>query len=214
VPASLWAFFVSRPYELTILVLACLPLVAIALSKWSNGIFQLEGRRSDPRPSLAVAFVTPGAVLAYRALKDFHLVNWHGALAATVIAAIGMSLVASWADQSIRKRALSLLAALLLNSMYCYGVIVEADAIFDLSAPQTFRVPVLGKRVSGGRSRTRYLRLDHWGPLDTPSEVSVAGPLYRRVIPGQSVCMDLRPGALGLAWYLVSSCSEGLPQNQ
>ena len=73
-----------------------------------------------------------------------------------------------------------------LMSAYGYGVVVEANAMFDRSESSHFNGVVITKGVSTGEFTTRYLRLEPWGP--------------------DGVCMVLRPGALAIPRYVVRSC--------
>src|SRR5258708_12495764 len=53
-----------------------LPFIAIILLARSHGLYQIEGRRNDARPSLAGAFIFPSCILAFRAIQDLHFLEW------------------------------------------------------------------------------------------------------------------------------------------
>jgi hypothetical protein len=85
-----------------------------------------------------------------------------------------------------------------------------ANVRLDTASPERFRTTFIGKRITDGRSsRTWYLRLKPWGPQAESSEAAVSPSLYHAVNVGEGVCADMRPGALGIAWYIVQRCEIG-----
>ena len=67
---------------------------------------------------------------------------------------------------------------------------------------------VLGKRISSGRrSTTYYLRVSNWGPRPYLNDISVPRSFCTSVARGQTVCVDLFPGALNLPWYILARCN-------
>jgi len=204
--ASIWAWIFPRPYKLAILSLVALPLTAIVLQIRSRGIYQMEGRRNDARPSLAVAFLFPGLILDLRVILDLHFFRWVSLFYMAFLIAFVLSWFIFQSDAVMRKRPWSLLVILLFASLYCGGTLCEANALLDRSAPQNFSAAVTGKHISSGKSTTYYLNLSPWGPQTAPSEVSVPASLYGSLSPGDNVCIRLFSGALHAPWYAVDQC--------
>jgi len=202
----LWAFVFPKPYSLMVLILTCLPLVAVFLLMRSRGIYQMEGRRNDVRPSLAVAFLFPGMALTLRALQDFHLIRWIPILYFGVPCAAMLCWVVFNADHGIQKRPWSLLPLFLFGSLYTCAVIAEANMLLDHAPAKRFQTIVLNKRISSGKHTSYYLRLKPWGAQSSPSDVSVPRALYASTVRGESICVYLRPGAFQLPWYVVDQC--------
>ena len=156
----------------------------------------------------------PGFVLGARAIWDIHLVDWKPALLVAVVLALLLMFAVSRADMQIvladqtSARFVVAIAVLGMASMYCYGAIAEADMLLDsTTTPETYRVAVVRKHVSHGKNHdTPYLTLDPWGPRTDTSSVSVSWPTYNAVVLGQTVCINLRPGALKLPWYTLYLC--------
>jgi hypothetical protein len=204
--ASLWGWFFPRPYNLAILILVALPLIAIVLQIRSRGIYQMEGRRNDARPSLAVVFLLPGLILDLRVIQDLHLLRWAPLFYLAFLVALGFCWLLFQSDADMRGRPWSLLLILLFGSAFCGGALCEANALLDHSAPQNFSAAVTGKHISSGKSTTYYLNLDPWGPQAGQSEVSVPANLYHSVAPGDNVCISLYSGALRAPWYAIDQC--------
>lgn len=204
--ASLWGWFFPRPYNLVILILVALPVIAIVLQVRSRGIYQMEGRRNDARPSLAVLFLLPGLILDLRAIQDLHLLRWAPLFILAILVTLGFSWLLFQSDADMRRRPWSLLLIVLFGSAYCGGALCEANSLLDHSAGQNFSAAVTDKHISSGKTTTYYLALNPWGPQTAPSEVSVPADLYRSIALGDNVCISLYPGALHAPWYAIYRC--------
>lgn len=204
--ALVWGFFFPRPYGLMVMFLAALPVIAVVLLVRSRGIYQIEGRRNDRRPSLAVPFIFPGMVLVLRTTIDVHLLQWTSILIAAAICTILLTIIVSSCDPGLRKRPWTALIIVFLGAFYFYGAIAEFNSLLDRSAPRTYVVAVIGKHIVGGKSTTYHLRLEAWGPRHDPDDVTVPSPLYYYAAVGNTVCVRLYPGALHIPWYSVDAC--------
>jgi hypothetical protein len=202
--SSFLGYFFPRPP--VIALLSALPLIAMVLLVRSPGIYDIEGRRIEARPSLAPLFLFPGLVLALRALLDLNLLHWTPILTISALLAAAMMLVVAKADRSIGSRPVALFVISLFAAPYAYGLASHANSLLDHSTPQTFPVTVVGKHISDDKSPTYYLHLNPWGPQPAPTEVSVPSPLYASTSTGQQVCIYLHSGALRVPWYVVAEC--------
>ena len=201
-----WGFFFPRPYTLVVVTLTVLPIIAVVLLIRSSGIYQIEGRRNDARPSLAVPFIFPGMVLVARTVQDIHLLEWTSILVAAIVCALLLLLVVSACDHALRKRPWTAVVILVFGAFYVWGLIAQANALLDTSPARVFQVAVTGKHMSSGKSTTYYLRLEPWGPETTSQDVSVPSSLYDYADVGVTVCVDLYPGSLRIPWYEVDRC--------
>ena len=77
--------------------------------------------------------------------------------------------------------------------------------LLDHSRPTVFPVKVLAKSVSSGRNTTYDLNLPPWGPIEA-GDASVPRAFYDKVAVGETVCVDLYRGALGMRWYEIAHC--------
>jgi hypothetical protein len=110
-------------------------------------------------------------------------------------------------DPAVRGKWGRVVGLALLCTPYGYGLATELNAVLDHSPPATYSVHVTEKHVSRGRRSNCYkLRLEPWGARLDGKTVFVPRALYRATQVGDIVCLDLKPGALRLAWYVVRSC--------
>jgi hypothetical protein len=201
-----WGFFYPRPYALAMTANAVLPLAAIAMLVRSKGAYQIGGQRADPRPSLAIAFVLPAVVLAFRAVEDADFLAWTRLLAPALALGVAVWLAAVYSDGTLR-RGITGAAMLVFCVVYIWGGLAQADVLLDRSAPQIFQAMVLGERSSRSRGRTNYeLWLAPWGAQTSGSRVSVPRRIYDSVAAGNKVCVVLQGGALRVPWYRIDPC--------
>jgi len=181
-----------------------LPLIASVLLARSHGLYQIEGRRNDARPSLAVAFILPGCALAYRSIQDLHFLEWKPLLLATLALAALLTIFLAQSDPHFHNRAVAAISTFFIGSMYCYGAIAQFDVLADRSTPGTYQTQILSKRADNGRTTSYYLQVAPWGPRHDSEEIEVSHTLYLALSPGQPVSIRLYSGALHLPWFSVS----------
>lgn len=204
--AVAWAWFYPTPYEVVITILAALPIVTILMMIYSPGLYDIEERRNEARPSVAVPFILSGCTLTGRALMDVDFVGARSVLVWGLIAGSALALVIVRTDPKPRVRIGSILVIFMFSIMYASGLIAQADTLFDNSQAQVLQATVLSKRISSGKMTRWYLQVSPWGPRSEPNEISVADSVYKAVDPGQMVCIHLRPGTLGIPWYWAAQC--------
>jgi hypothetical protein len=201
-----WAIVYPHPYELVILVLALLPWVAVWIMARSPGLYTINAPRGSGRPDLTILIISPGFLLMLRALQDVQILDWQRLLLGAAL--VSMTLMGSviWAVPSVRDKRGTVLLTLVLVMAYGYGVVALGDSVLDHSTGSSYPTTVYGKHVTSGRNRTPTLRLGPWGPRAAQEDVTVPWDLYRRTSVGQTICVLLRPGAFGVAWYQVAEC--------
>jgi hypothetical protein len=205
VAATLWAFVYPRPFETVLLMLAVLPLLAVALLLGGRGRYTATEDRNDVRPSLALPLLLPGAALAARALTMADVVDWERMLIWTAIAAVALTALVAAGDRAARRTWYTLPTLLPILALHPWGALLAANVRFDRSAPEEHQVAVLDKHVSSNKGPNYHLHLAAWGPVPAKT-VSVARSLYDAAEVSGTVCVKLRRGALGVRWYVVHSC--------
>jgi hypothetical protein len=203
---GIWAWIYARPHRLVVASLALLPWVAVLITMRSGGLFRIDSRKNDPHPTVAIPFLMPGGVLTLLALSEIHILLWKEALIVSVFLAAALATAAFVADRSMSSHKGTAVVILLLSGFYGYGASAEANAILDRSAVSSFQSQIIGRRISGGRSTTYYLKLNPWGPKRESDEVSISRSFYDSVHSGDTVCIALREGALHIRWYTVRPC--------
>jgi len=200
------SFFVRDVHLALIWALVALPWVAIVLVAKFAPFYRFGGPRSSPLPDLSLALIGPGFFLVLGVLQSVVPVGWEGP---SLLAVLGSALlvgVAFWRDPWLKKHRGATALLLLLCCSYGYGAGMQVNALLDGSTPQTYRVIVGAKHVSHGKSTSYHLSLAPWGPKESGQDLMVPYSQYALVKPGDTVCMLLRSGALGVPWSQLGRC--------
>jgi hypothetical protein len=203
-----WVVLWPQPRVLAFEIAALAPLASFALALAGRGAFRIFNAANDAHPKV-VGPVFIGAALGGRLLYERPLVDWTGpVLPAVALTTLGLGLawvldrrtLAEWKSQPL---------AVLFLALWSWGAIVAADMVLDRTAPSTFPVTVLNKRIIG-RYRNREVRIGPWGPM-TRGQILRDRALFDQVEVGGQACMLLRPGALGMAWFEAKARPCGTP---
>ena len=204
--AGFWAMVYPRPYLPLISTLILLPPIALILLMRARGIYQIEGRRTDARPSLAVPLLLPGVALWLASINTLHLLDWKSAVPLAVIVAVIFAAIIAAFDPAARRRPWVVAIFLVFSMFYGYAAPAQLNALLDPTPAQTLHVVAFDKTRTTGRTTSYNLRLDPWGPQTRTTEVEVTRALYDAVEPGDTVCVQMHAGAFHLPWYTVDLC--------
>lgn len=198
-----------KPTPFVIAVLIPWPWLALALVAGWPEVFTVYDLRSyQKRIELGLAFVFPGLALAMRAVLDLHVVRWQEPLALTIVFTLLLWFPAMKADAVVRNRRGRIVGLIGICAVYGYGAGMELNALLDRSPAVTYSVHVTDKHASYSHRgpSAYYLHLEPWGPKVGSGDVLVPYALYANTQIGDSVCVELKPGLLHVAWYVLKKC--------
>ena len=205
--AGAWLAFYPRWPWIPLATLAALPLVALALLLGGKGRYATVDDRNDPRPSLLIPLFGPGAVLVLRALVDIHVIEWPRLAAWAALLALPLVALVTVGDPLARRRWFIPLGIWFFLSAYPAGALWIANAVFDRHPAENVRLSVLDKHVSSGKGPKHHVHVAPWIP-GAPESIDVHRALYGSVVAGGTICVKLRPGALGVRWFYPQACGE------
>jgi hypothetical protein len=203
---AIGAYLLPDPHHVVAWVCIALPWVTLALVRQFQPLYRLGGPKNSPLPDLSLQFFMPGIVLSLLALMSISPVGWQPTIELWLVFSVALMATAMLVDPWLRKHRVAALLLSVLCSGYGYGAGLEVNALLDRSTPINYPVAVLSKHVGGGRGHTYHLGLAPWGPYRVSGDVLVPLWRYRQTQVGDTVCVALRTGALGVAWYTVGSC--------
>jgi hypothetical protein len=187
-----------------------LPAAVFALLLVSPEAFAQTLRGTRTR-TISVILLFPSFMLFVGTLNagviDAHFALLPGAVCAVIAVLLGLG-------AARRPMPGGLVAAIvflaLFGAGYGYGGLVYADTRLDASPGQLFQAQVLARWTSFGRGgETYHLTLAPWGPVSRSLSVITSRATYMALNPGDTACMTLRPGALGMEWYQTGLCNPG-----
>ena len=203
-----WALIYPKPYELLMILLLALPWIGVFVTWRFNGLLKLYKKKSSPYPSVVFLLVFSILGLAIRSLFGYHLYEfpksiWSLFLISTVLATI-VVVGACWkAITGETRKTLILVCIVVLSGIYSFSALVFSNCYYDKSAPAVWRVEVLDKRISRGKSTSYYLTLSPWGRFEEGKEVTVSKSFFGGVNVRDSVNVYLKKGKWDLRWYWV-----------
>jgi len=185
-----------------------LPWIAVILVARFKPFYRFGGPNDSPLPDLSLPLFIPGLVLTLAAMVSISTVDWYAPLALSLLGALILTGVATLVDPWLRKHRATAILLILFCCGYGYGAGLEINALLDHSIPTSYPVTVLSKWVSHGKSTTHYVGIPAWGPRLTGEDVMISGSFFGNVRVGDTVCILLRPGALKVPWYVLTSCDQ------
>jgi hypothetical protein len=212
IAAALWALLLRDPYGIGSLVLVILPPAALYIAGRSHGLYRLSFERNDARPTLALAVLAPGFALPVHAFQDIGVLD----VPRLLIYVASLTLLLAWlglrsAPPSRATAGASSPAgpwAILVIALFGYslGVLVLGNTWFDTTPGADYRVQVMAKDETHGRSTSYHFTLAQWGTHSGTRRVQVSSALYHAVPRDGLVCVHEGQGALRAAWYRLAAC--------
>ena len=189
----------------SVLVLT-IPLVVLGLVLYSPASFETGRARRGVNGLIALPFVALLFSNLYHAQIDPYWPALPGALAAIVVLPLAWNVRNA---PGLSSPLAMLTVVTLCAAVYGYGATAVADIQFDFSAGDVSQVQVLDKHEYHGRRSSSYqLYLPAWGPRTGPNSIEVSSATYRAINIGDSVCITLHPGAVGLPWFTSAVCAS------
>ena len=200
----------AQPFfrSLGVAILVLTPFAAAWLLHHAPLLYAFMKQKADPRAELSFVLLIASIGLLIRSGGLHFVAIQQLALIALPVALAYFAALAS-AVRIGAARPGALIAVALFACFYGYGLTAVTDALGDSTVGGSYRVEVLEKHVSHGRSTSYSLTLAAWGDRQEPARVGVSGSTYGAVEIGDQVCIQVHRGNLRVPWYRISACSEG-----
>lgn len=196
-------------YQFQVVLCALIPIIALAIYKRSNGLIRLDEKPNSAHPHLFPAIIFPSVVLTMRSLMDFTIFSYnHFWMPAGLITIAFIIFIIKDPDLTINlnaKRAFFfILGALALSGVYTYGTVIATNGILDKTSAETYKVRILDKRISSGKTTYYYFKLSPWGPQKEIKEVWVTRKVYENKQPGDSATIQFKSGFYKIPFYFIT----------
>ena len=86
-------------------------------------------------------------------------------------------------------------------SMFSFGAISNINRDYDFSQPQTYKVTVLDKQISGGKSHTLTVTVSPWGTGQGDTNIQVDANTYKCTSIGSVGYVIEHKGVLNIPWF-------------
>lgn len=201
--ALAWGIFRPHPYLQSMGLLIALPPIALLAVVLSRGAIRFDGKKSEPHPTVAIAFIMPALALFLRAFLDWEILQFTDLVEPVLI--LGISLLAAvWlAAANLRRSPAMLISAGLMGLLYSYGSVVHINCAYDRSEPLVYESVVRDAHISKGRSTSYRITLRPFVDEIPSREMEVSKKVYLAHPVGSPIQIHVREGKLGIAWFLV-----------
>lgn len=193
----------------TIVAAAIYPLFIVVLLKSSKGLIRVSGGKNSPYPSIAIGLLAPVFGLFTKCLASYHILSNSGVWQPAGVIAGMLFILLFIKSKELEKLGIQISVLLLLYAGTCfaygYSVIIGYNCVYDTSQSIRYEAKVLDKRIVSGKSKSYYLLLSPWGPVNIDKEISVSRNLYNNSQIDDNVYIYLYSGKLNVPWYIVES---------
>lgn len=207
-------------YSVPLWITVCLcltPWLALALVTFGHGRFRLIG--PDHKTVFNIVICVPIG-LSIGALLRFNMIEWKWPF---VVSCLGGALFVGWcflasrltdaplrasekvAREKVREWFL-VLFVWSVGSALSWATIVFVNGLGESRSPTKLTGRVVGKSVSGGRSRSYFLHLSGEPEALGIDSFRTSRDRYERTVIGQTDCVIVADGLLRLRYYGVSDC--------
>jgi hypothetical protein len=208
---SLWFIFFPRPYNILFTALVLMPLIGLFI----NGL---------QRPSLAtlvsitkegknykydvIDFIDmPAWAILLRVLIDFEYESFSSLIIPGTVAFVLILVILfsthKLIEERIKNKGYVYLLLVFNIFLYSYGATYGVNCVYDNSKAEVYETQVISKRISTGKSKRRYIKVEPWGSHREKEEITVSNEEYERIQSGDFIKIDVHKGLLGIPWYFV-----------
>lgn len=206
---TVWIVFYPTPYQYAIMAAMIIPIVALVIVKFSNGLIRFNEMRGSAYPSVIYAFIFPSLGLMLRAVLDYEIFDYSNVWPITIIITLIFLalLLIKQEEITFKKKSdyLTVASITLFLFIYSFGSVIHLNCYYDDSEAQHFTAEVLNKRIGSGKTAIYYFKLSTWGEQEEVDEVSVDKEFYNRVEIGDEVSVYLCKGKLEIPWIYVTN---------
>lgn len=204
-----WAIFYPKPYTSLMAFIMLVPWIGIAIAKGSNGLFTIEDPgKNTAKADLTLMLIMPGIMLFLRVLFDIQLVDWTSVVLPAAAGGVVIAAMLLGMFTTMRKRKLTIALLVVFLGIYAGSSLVMTNALLDQSTPEAYKVKVMKKHTTSGKTTTHYFTVPAWGPRHEPDDITVSGSYYRTKKVGDDICIFLFPGRFGFPWFVVEECGK------
>ncbi len=203
-----WLFFYPTPYQYAILIAIAIPIIALLAVKFSAGLIRANEKKGSAFPSVIHAFIYPSLGLLLRAIADYDIFDYSNVWLTTTLMTLFFLalLLVKQKEITFKKKTdyVTVPCLALFLFAYSFGTVIHINCFYDKSGAQNFTSKVLNKRITSGKTTTRYLELSTWGQQKERDEVSVEKDFYNSTEIGDEVKISFRKGNLDIPWFTVT----------
>jgi hypothetical protein len=206
--AGIWAFVHPYPYILPLILCIIVPFLALIVMKYHKGLIRFDTPKGSVYANPVVAFLGPALGLAWRAVNDYHILEYRQALllAGIIMAVLTGALLVLKSNFNLRQvhSVLFLCCLQLFTFGYGYGTVVVLNCYYTSSKPAIFITRVTDMKISKGSRTDYYLYLAPWGKQLKGIKTDIPRDLYKSLEKNDQVKILQYKGLFNIPWFSIS----------
>ena len=206
---SVWTIIYPEPYEFAIIASALLPIIAIGVIFFSKGLIHLDSHIWSAYPHVARAFLMPVLALFFRAFFDYSILSTDTLWLPLCLSVTFLSGIIIFGVKEFRSNTKAILPVSIFLIIFVYGVLIEMNCLFDSHPPQVQTATIVEKRINYGITPMWYqITISGWDQATPTRKEHISRDMYNALEKGDNVCVEIRPGLLGIPWYRLTECNK------
>lgn len=199
-------YFFSEHVLSPMVALAVIGLIPVALWVYPN-VLRIQERKGSAYPTLTSAFWLPLCAVFMHSFvhgEQLDIEPLYGLAGLIALGYAGALLIGSRRVIARRESMVGLFFTVAVRSVL-YGLVAAyvLNREFDHTSVTSYRVPVVDKHRTYGKSAEFCLTVAPWGPRRKNGDLRVSLRYYDLKNPGDTVTVALHPGWLGAPWFMV-----------
>ncbi|WP_316839479.1 hypothetical protein [Pedobacter gandavensis] len=184
------------------------PVVFVLILKRYKGLITLEEKKNSPNPSIIWGLLAVMIAILLRSILAYDILDFKGIWIPAALVSLCFFALMAISIVEFKSRKPEQLFGMFIMAMisfgYGFGTIVLLNCEFDQSTPIQYHATILGRSISGSKSKSYHLELSPWGPRKEKEEVSVSHTMFNRLNNNEKVNIYLYQGKLKIPWFYVT----------
>jgi hypothetical protein len=200
---SFWALLYPTPYREVVGLLIISPFLSILMAIYFSGLIMFDEKINRLGRILGASFLQSTFILLYRSYHDWNIMSWKPFWTPyAVITALTIAIILLFV-KDIRSTITGSVICIATIALFCYGVTISINGIYDKSKPIVVRTKVINKEISSGKSTQYYVTVEDSEGFHFNEQVRVSRRQFEACKIDQVINVRVHKGAFGIPFFFI-----------
>jgi hypothetical protein len=200
---SFWALLYPTPYREVVSLLIISPFLSILMAIYFSGLIMFDEKINRLGRILGASFLQSTFILLYRSYHDWNIMSWKPFWTPyVVITALTIAIILLFV-KDIRSTITGSVICIATIALFCYGVTISINGIYDKSKPIVVRTKVINKEISSGKSTQYYVTVEDSEGFHFNEQVRVSRRQFEACKIDQVINVRVHKGAFGIPFFFI-----------
>jgi hypothetical protein len=200
---SFWALLYPTPYREVVSLLIISPFLSILMAIYFSGLIMFDEKINRLGRILGASFLQSTFILLYRSYHDWNIMSWKPFWTPyAVITALTIAIILLFV-KDIRSTITGSVICIATIALFCYGVTISINGIYDKSKPIIVRTKVINKEISSGKSTQYYVTVEDSEGFHFNEQVRVSRRQFEACKIDQVINVRVHKGAFGIPFFFI-----------